>query len=72
MLRISLKFSQNGVDMKALFFVILSLIIALAIAVIKFAFKAVFFVLGLLFGNSENSANYRQNSGNRFDNLGRR
>ena len=58
--------------MKALFFVILILIIALAIAVIKFAFKAVYFVLGLLFGSSENSANYRQNSGNRFDNLGRR
>ena len=58
--------------MKALLFVILILIIALAIAVIKFAFKAVFFALGLLFGNSENSANYRQNSGNRFDNLGRR
>ena len=61
-----------GVDMKALLFVILILIIALAIAVIRFAFKAVFFVLGLPFGRSENSANYRQNSGNRFDNLGRR
>ena len=58
--------------MKALFFIFLILIIALAIAAIKFAFKAVFFVLGLLFGSSENSANYRQNSGNRFDNLGRR
>ena len=58
--------------MKALFFIFLILIIALAIAVIKFAFKAVFFVFGLLFGNSENSANYRQNSGNRFNNLGRR
>ena len=58
--------------MKALFFLFLFLIIALAIAVIKFAFKAVFFVFGLLLGNSENSANYRQNSGNRFDNLGRR
>ena len=58
--------------MKALFFIFLILIIALAIAVIRFAFKAVFFVLGLLFGSSENSANYRQNSGNRFDNLGRR
>ena len=60
------------VDMKALFFIILILIIALAIAVIRFAFKAVYFVLGLLFGSSKNSANYRQNSGNRFDNLGRR
>ena len=60
------------VDMKALLFVILILIIALAIAAIRFAFKAVFFVLGLLFGSSENSANYRQNGGNRFDNLGRR
>ena len=59
------------VDMKALLFVILILIIALAIAVIRFAFKAAYFVLGLLFGSSENSANYRQNSGNRFDNLGR-
>ena len=59
------------VDMKALLFVILILIIALAIAVIKFAFKAVFFALGLLFGSSKNSANYRQNGGNRFDNLGR-
>lgn len=68
MLRISLKFSQNGVDMKALFFIILILIIAM----IRFAFKAVFFVFGLLFGSSENSANYRQNGGNRFDNLGRR
>ena len=58
--------------MKALLFVILILIIALAIAVIRFAFKAVYFVLGLLVGSSENSANYRQNSGNRFDNLGRR
>ena len=58
--------------MKALFFIFLILIIALAIAVIRFAFKAVFFVFGLLFGSSENSANYRQNSGNRFDNLGRR
>ena len=58
--------------MKALFFIFLILIIALAIAVIRFAFKAVFFVLGLLFGSSENSANYRQNSGNRFNNLGRR
>ena len=58
--------------MKALLFVILILIITLVIAVIKFAFKAVFFVLGLLFGRSKNSANYRQNSGNRFDNLGRR
>ena len=58
--------------MKALFFIILILIIALAIAVIRFTFKAVYFVLGLLFGSSENSANYRQNSGNRFDNLGRR
>ena len=58
--------------MKALLFVILILIIALAIAVIKFAFKAVFFVCGLLCGNSENSANDRQNSGNRFNNLGRR
>ena len=57
--------------MKALLFVISILIIALAIAVIKFAFKAVYFVLGLLFGSSENSANYRQNGGNRFDNLGR-
>ena len=54
-----------GVDMKALFFIILILIIALAIAVIKFAFKAVFFVFGLLFGSGKNS-------GNRFDNLGRR
>ena len=61
-----------GVSMKALFFIFLILIIALAIAVIRFAFKAVFFVFGLLFGSSENSANYRQNSGNRFDNLGRR
>lgn len=61
-----------GVSMKALLFVILILIIAIAIAVIKFAFKAVFFVFGLLFGSSENSANYRQNGGNRFDNLGRR
>ena len=60
------------VDMKALLFVILILIIALAIAMIKFALKAVFFVFGLLFGSSENSANYRQNGGNRFDNLGRR
>ena len=58
--------------MKALFFIFLILIIALAIAVIKFAFKAVFFVFVLLFGSSKNSANYRQNSGNRFDNLGRR
>ena len=58
--------------MKALLFVILILIIALAIAVIRFAFKAVYFVLGLLFGGSEKSANYRQNGGNRFDNLGRR
>ena len=58
--------------MKALFFIFLILIIALAIAVIRFAFKAVFFVFGLLFGSSKNSANYRQNSGNRFDNLGRR
>ena len=57
--------------MKALFFIILILIIALAIAMIRFTFKAVFFVLGLLFGSSKNSANYRQNSGNRFDNLGR-
>ena len=57
--------------MKALLFVILILIIALAIAMIKFAFKTVFFALGLLFGSSENSANYRQNGGNRFDNLGR-
>ena len=61
-----------GVDMKALLFVILILAIALAIAVIRIAFKALFFVLRLLFGSSENSANYRQNSGNRFDNLGRR
>ena len=61
-----------GVSMKVLLFVILILIIALAIAMIRFAFKAVFFVFGLLFGNSENSANYRQNSGNRFNNLGRR
>ena len=61
-----------GVSMKALLFIILILIIALAIAVIRFAFKAVFFVFVLLFGSSENSANYRQNSGNRFDNLGRR
>ena len=58
--------------MKALLFVILILIIALAIAVIRFTFKAVYFALGLLFGSNKNSANYRQNSGNRFDNLGRR
>ena len=58
--------------MKALFFIILILIIALAIAVIRFAFKAVFFVFGLLFGGNKNSANYRQNSGNILDNLGRR
>ncbi|WP_321260257.1 hypothetical protein [Campylobacter sp.] len=60
------------VSMKALLFVILILIIALAIAVIRFTFKAVFFVFGLLFGSSENSTNYRQNGGNRFDILGRR
>ena len=58
--------------MKALLFVILILIIALAIAMIRFAFKAVFFVFELLFGSNKNSANYRQNGGNRFDNLGRR
>ena len=58
--------------MKALLFVILILAIALVIAVIRLAFKALFFVLGLLFSSSENSANYRQNGGNRFDNLGRR
>ena len=61
-----------GVDMKALFFIFLILIIALAIAMIRFAFKAVFFVFELLFGSNKNSANYRQNSGNIFDNLGRR
>ena len=58
--------------MKALLFVILILIIALAIAMIRFAFKAIFFVFGLLFGSSKNSANYLQNGGNSFDNLGRR
>ena len=58
--------------MKALLFVILILIIALAIAMIRFAFKAVFFVFGLLFGSNKNSATYRQDSINSFNNLGRR
>ena len=59
--------------MKILLFVILIFIVAAAIALIRFAFKAVFFVLGLIFGGGGNSerSSY-QNSGNRFENLGRR